>query len=143
MAARENQQSTQNSQTLHPVVETSHELPFSIGAAGLTVFWLFFHGRQNTAAFLIGVNFLTGLVCLAVSVFFPVPGIPHILTLMVAILIIGHFGAEGSKIAIEHKHYKSVEELEAGERGWNIAGMIGLLLFGVYVMLGFLNALAT
>jgi heme/copper-type cytochrome/quinol oxidase subunit 2 len=64
-------------------------------------------------------------------------GLGFILALIVVVGVIVHFGSEGSKIAMEHKHYKSVEELRSGERGWTVAGTIGLCLFAVFTVIGF------
>lgn len=73
----------------------------------------------------------------ALGVLMMVPGLGFLLALMVAVGVIVHFGSGGSKVAMEHKHYKSVEELRAGERGWSIAGAIGLCLFVVFTLVGF------
>jgi hypothetical protein len=108
---------------------SADKLPFSVGAAGITILWLFFHGRPGTAVALIGLNLLLRVLVL-------LPGLGFLLALIAVVGVIVHFGFEGSKIAMEHKHYKSVEELRSGERGWTIAGAIGLCLCTVFTLVG-------
>src|SRR5271170_7328917 len=73
---------------------STEKLPFSIGAAGITILWLFFHGRPGTAVALIGLNLLLRALVL-------IPGLGFILALIVVVGVIVHFGSEGSKIAME------------------------------------------
>jgi hypothetical protein len=98
------------------------DLPFSIGAAGITVIWLFFHGRPGTALLLIGLDVI-------LRIFVAMSGVWIVLALLVPLLVIFYFGSEGGRIAMAYKHYKSVAELQAGERNWTIAGAICLALF--------------
>jgi POT family proton-dependent oligopeptide transporter len=101
---------------------TTSDMPFSIGAAGIPFFWLLFHGRIAVALGLIPVIF--GIRMLSVFGGSIGAGIGLIIALGISLGI----GARGSKIAWEHRKYQSLEELNRGERGWNVVGAVLLTL---------------
>jgi hypothetical protein len=97
------------------------DLPFSYGAAGFTFWWLLFHGKWWVALLLIPVIIFPRIVASLG------PGMSFLAALIGLAVSIG-FGFAGSGMAVAHRGYRSVEELNRGERAWTIIGSIGLVL---------------
>jgi hypothetical protein len=108
------------------------DLPFSLGAAGVTVLWMFFHGRAG-----LGVLLLAGNVALKALAYSGSGG--FLLAMLIGWTLSIAFGFSGSRMAWENRHYRTVEELRQGENGWSIAGGIFLVLNVVLTVFGLAN----
>lgn len=100
------QKKAQSAQTSAP----GDKLGFSWGAFGLCGIWLLGHGK-------VGAFFGLFLVSL----------IPY-LGAVIAFFMALNYGFNGKQIAWEQKGYRSVKELNAGERGWEVAGVFFFVL---------------
>jgi hypothetical protein len=107
-------------------------LPFSFGAAGVTVLWCFFHGRGG-----LGVLFLVWNV-FGMAASHASPGAGLVLGIIgwtITILM----GVNGSRIAWEERGFASIEEMQSRESGWNVAGGI---LFAISVLSTLISVIA-
>lgn len=109
------------------------KLPFSFGAAGITFWWLCFHGKGGLG-FLV---FLIIVMCRVLPSFAGVAGV--LMALLVAWFISIGFGLAGSGIAWKHRGYNSVDELNRGERAWTIFGTLFLILQVVVTVTAFVR----
>ena len=106
-------------QTAAPVPD---RLPFSYGAAGITFWWLCFHGK-------VGLGFLVFLLIIMCRVLPVIAGAAGVLVAVsIAWSISIGFGLVGSGIAWKHRGYQSIDELDRGERAWTIFGSLFLIL---------------
>ena len=118
---------------LPPLPDLSAEgtwLPFSSGAAGLTLLWLWVHRRRGTALILLLFDGL--FVGMKSSGLRDAFGWPCVVYWIVTTL---YFGGQGSRIAAEVKNYKLVSELRDGERAWTQWGMIFLSIQAFVVLI--------
>jgi hypothetical protein len=109
-------------------------LPFHFGAAFLSVLWLFRIRQPVLALLLLGSGFaLEALLGDTGELLAGVIGLAAALAL----------GWYGSRMAVQAKHYSTMEDLEEGERRWNFAGKV-LLVLGIfaYMLVGGLSAIA-
>ncbi len=110
-----------------PAISSAAEpLPFSWGAAGVPVLWHAFHGKGGLALAILFFNVLGNIA----GKLGPEASVIGVVISVVVFVILGN---NGSKIAMEHRGYASIAELEKGERAWTVFGVIS---FAIVMCLG-------
>ncbi len=102
--------------------EPISEIPgFNFGAFSLPLFWLLFHKRIGTAALVLLIFCFCNIVASTSLTGF-------IVAAFISLSLMLYLGEFGNSIAYKAKNYKSLEELKAKQKIWNIIGVVFLIL---------------
>jgi hypothetical protein len=104
------------------------DLPFSWGAAGISFWWLVFHGKGRMALLILLLN-----VVLAALTFAAGP-VGFAVSLLVSVCVMGWLGVVGSGIAFVYKGCATEQELRRKERVWTVLGILVMCLMVVQVI---------
>jgi tetratricopeptide (TPR) repeat protein len=119
------------------VAQPPQGLPFSFGAAGITVLWCFFHGRGGLAVICLIWNVLSILLSRTFG------DIVSVLITIIGWTITVIMGLKGSRIAWEDRRCNSVQGLKQHERGWTIAGGLLIIISAILTVAGLVSLIGS